>query len=168
VLWGQDNSKISVAENVKNTMQSVTDDLREARITLKKVADKEVRERLELLIGRAELQLSDLRKDLPLVATVPTSKGMSDADFARLLKSIKGLSFDDQKLDLLRDLGKTPRFTASQVRELVQTFSFDDKRVEAAVLLHPFLQDAENFYQVLEVFTFDSHRNAVRERLKGK
>jgi hypothetical protein len=48
----------------------------------------------------------------------------------------------------------------------MKEFSFDSDRVEAAVHLYPLIIDPENFFIVLEAFTFDHDRQAVRKRLK--
>jgi len=91
-----------------------------------------------------------------------------DPDFAKILQGVKAESFDDGKVSFLEGLGKKRFFTCDQARQILATFSFDDDRVKAAVLLYPQLVDQENFFMVLKVFTFDSSRKSVRAKLNLK
>ena len=95
-------------------------------------------------------------------------QAISAEDFARVLKGLKGETFDNAKVAFVANLGKARNYTCAQVRELLQAFSFDGGRGEAAVQLYPQIIDPGNFFTVLEVFTFDSGRKAVRDKLKLK
>ena len=87
-------------------------------------------------------------------------------DFARLLQSLRRETFDSGKLSFVRTVSRMNSFSSEQARQLLEQFDFDNDRVEAAVLLYPRLTDPENFFRVLEVFSFDSGRESVRKRLK--
>ena len=142
-------------------------DLKEARELLKKVTDKATRERLELLITRSELKALELEKVLTSTATTrPQALAVSAENFAKLLKGLKAESFDDGKASFVATFATNGRLNCEQARELLKTFSFDDGRSKAAIALYPRLTDPENFFTVLEVFSFDSSRSAVREKLK--
>ena len=142
-------------------------DLKEARELIKKVTDKATRDRLELLIMRSELKAVEIEKALGgLASTSTNTAAMSAENFAKFLKGVKGEPFDDGKVAFLATFAAKGRLSCDQIRELLKTFSFDDGRGRAAVALYPCLTDPENFFTVLEVFTFDSGRNTVREKLK--
>jgi hypothetical protein len=161
---GQSPKVREKAPSPAETAGKIAADLKEARGLLKGVSDKKTRERLELLIGRAELAAGDLQKDL--AGREKAQPGaMAAGDFAKVLKGIKGQSFDDGKVAFVKGLGKTTRLTSAQVKQLLATFSFDAGRTEAAVLLHPLVADPEFFFEALEAFSFESSRKAVRERL---
>ena len=164
----QDKDKLSPALKVELAARQIAADLRDARALLAKIADKELRERLELLIGRAELQANDMQKESAALTNTANIAVISAEDFAKIVKGLKAQSFDDSKLAFIKGLGKTTRFSSGQARELLAPFSFDDQRVAAAIWLHPQLSDPVNFFQVLEVFTFDSNRQLVREKLQLK
>ncbi len=140
-------------------------DLREARGLLKGVSDKTTREKLELLIGRAELAAKDLQVDLAANAPVV---GLSKDDFAKLLKGIKDQSFDDGKRKYLEALPKTTRITSAQAKDLLATFSFDRDRVPAGVHLHSMVVDPELFVTVLDAFTFKSSKDELLGKIKPK
>jgi prepilin-type processing-associated H-X9-DG protein len=91
---------------------------------------------------------------------------LSPERFAEVLKSLRAETFDTGKLSFIRSLESSQGFTSLQVRQLLEDFDFDNDRVDAAVLLHPHVVDPENFFMVLEAFTFDDGRRKVRERLK--
>ena len=151
-------------------LKEMVADLKEARELLKGVADKTTRDRLELLITRSELRAVELEKSLAAAApTAPASPPLSAEDFAGLMKSLKSESFDEGKAAFvaLFAQGKA-RLTCEQARDILKTFSFDDDRVKSAVLLYPRVTDPENFFKVLDVFSFSSSKDEVRKKLGVK
>jgi hypothetical protein len=160
--------KLSPVANAQVAAKDVADDLREAREVLKKIADKKTRERLELLLTRAELRTTDIQKSLAILGSAPRRAPLSAEAFAKFLKGVRGNAFDNEKASFVESHAKTPYFTSAQVRDILKTFSFDDGRVQAGVALYPRITDPENFFVVYEVFTFDTGRKALREKLKGK
>lgn len=140
-------------------------DLKEARGLLKDVSDKKTREKLELLIGRAELAAKDLQADLAAYAPIAS---MTKDDFAKVLKGLKDQSFDDGKAKYIAALPKATRLTSAQAKEMLASFSFDRDRVPAAVALHGMVVDPELFVTVLDAFTFKSSKDEVLSKIKGK
>jgi hypothetical protein len=147
--------------------REIAADLREARELTRRVGDRATRERLELLLTRIELRALDLQK--AAVATGPVKpQPTTPENFEKVLKAMQGESFDAGKTRLAGELAKTHHFSCEQLKQLLKLFSFDDGRVTAAVALHPRLTDPENFFTVLEVITFESSRQSVRDKLKIK
>lgn len=91
---------------------------------------------------------------------------VSDEEFSKLMASMKSSSMDEGKLAFVRVIAHGRSFRCDQASQLLKEFTFDADRVHAAVALHPRLSDPQNFYRVLEVFTFDTGRQAVLKRLK--
>jgi hypothetical protein len=156
-------SPMEKAPTAADTLRKIQADLKEARGLLKNVTDKATREKLELLITRSELAAAELAKTIPEKAAV-----LGDAEFAKLLTSLKSNSFDDGKLKFVQTLGARPRFSSAQAKQMLATFSFDRERVPAAVLLHKIVIDPENFFQALEAFSFKSSKDEVMEAIKPK
>lgn len=156
------------ASSLATTAKEVAADLKEVRELLKKVTDKATLERIELLVTRSELKALELEKTLAATAAVPPPTGIAADNFAKLLKGLKAEKFDDGKVSFIATFAANGRLNCEQARELLKTFSFDDGRTTAAVALYPRLTDPENFFTVLDTFTFDSSRTAVREKLKLK
>jgi hypothetical protein len=160
--------KPSPAASARAAARDLAADLREARELLKKVNDRKTRDRLELLLSRAELRAADIQKGLAALAAPPRRVALSADEFAKFLKGVHANAFDTGKLPFVEDYAKTRWFSSAQVRDVLKDFAFDDGRVKAAVVLHPRLTDPENFFTVLDVFAFDSSRKALREKLKLK
>jgi len=160
--------KPSLAAEASAAAKDVAADLREARDLLKKVTDKQTRERLELLLTRSELRIGDIQKNLAGLAAAAKPVAISTEDFSKLIKGLQAEAFDDGKASFVANFSKGRHFTCAQAREMLKLFSFDAGRGQAAVALYPLLTDPENFFTALEVFTFDSGRKAVREKLKLK
>ena len=143
--------------------------LGEARKALGGVSNRGTRDKLELLITRAELQANDLRKDLiGVLSSSATVRPMSDADFAKLLAQVKKEAFDNNRVDLVKQISTGNRFTSAQAREILKTFAFDQGRSDAALALYPQVVDPGNFFQALDVFSFDSAKRDVMKKLTPK
>ena len=156
----RDRTTVQVADLQRN--------IKEARKLLADINDRALREQLELLLSRAALIAEDLSEPL---ATSPRDRRklpISDADFAKLLKNLKGQSFDEQKMVFVETFVKGRPLNCQQATELLKTFSFDDGRIASAVILYPGLVDAENFFEVLKIFPFESTRKQVMEAVKKK
>ena len=149
-------------------LKDLTTDLKEARELLKGVADKTTRDRLELLLTRSELRAVELEKSLAGAASAPSTPPLSAEDFAKLMKSLKSESFDEGKASFVVLFAQKGRLTCEQAREILKAFSFDDDRVKSAVLLYPRVTDPENFFKVLDVFSFSSSKEEVRRKIGTK
>ena len=160
--------KPSPAASARAAARDLAADLREARELLKKVNDRKTRDRLELLLSRAELKAADIQKDLAVLAAPPRRVPLTADEFAKFLKGLNANAFDSGKAPFVEEYARTRWFSSAQAREVLKAFAFDTDRVKAAVALYPRLTDPDNFFTCLEVFTFDSGRKAVREKLKLK
>jgi hypothetical protein len=147
-------------------VDSLKKDLRDARRLLVDVNDRKLRDQLELLLSRAALKAEDLEELLASSSRVPAKAPITDEDFAKLLKNLKDQSFDEQKVEFIKTFVKGRPLNCEQATELLKTLSFDDGRIQAAIILHPGLVDAENFFEVLKVFPFDSSRQQVMEAIR--
>jgi hypothetical protein len=158
--------KESRAAKLAAEAKALAEELKEARETVKKVADKAVREKLELQLARAELRAVAIKQELDaMTAAAPAARAaMADADFQTLLKAIKAESFDKGKVGVASAL-KGVRLTCEQLKAILKTFDFDDGRITAGAHLYPMLTDPENIFTVYEVFTFDTKRNAFRDAI---
>lgn len=155
-----DKPKKSGAAKLADEAKALAKELRDARESVKKVSDKELRDKLELQLARAELRALSLKEKLDAIPT--TRAAISDADFQKLLKVIKAERFDKGKVTTITSL-KGIRLTCEQLKTILKTFDFDDGRVTSGVYLYPMLTDPENIFIIDEVFTFDSSRRTFRE-----
>jgi hypothetical protein len=158
----------SPAASALAAARDLASDLREARELLKKVNDRKTRDRLELLLSRAELKAGDIQKNLAVLAAAPRRVAQSADEMAKFLKGLNANAFDNGKLPFVEEYARSRWFSSAQAREVLKAFAFDDSRVKAAVVLYPRITDPGNFFTVYDVFAFDSSRKALREKLKLK
>jgi hypothetical protein len=156
------------AARLEAVAQQIAADIREAQALLPKTNTKSGREKLELVLTRLELRSTELQKELAAMSKTGKPQAITSEQLALILKGIKAEPFDSGRLSFVDGLGKSRRYTSSQVKTILKEFVSDDDRVKAAVLLFPQVIDPDNFLVVYDVFTFDSGRASLREKLKGK
>lgn len=87
---------------------------------------------------------------------------MNAQEFNQLKRSVKGASFDDDKVDVLRTAAPYAFFGAGQVRELLDQLSFSDGKLEALSLMADRIVDRDRAYTVLGAFNFSSDKEKAR------
>ncbi len=92
-------------------------------------------------------------------------RACSPGDFAGVLSAVEKESFSSGKLERLEDATVDRWYTSAQVRRMLDLFSFDNDKVEAAVVMHPRVVDMENWFRVHDAFTFDSSKDELRKRV---
>lgn len=88
---------------------------------------------------------------------------MSSADFRDLIQMIKKETFEETKLSILSDVAEKNYFTVDQVMELVEIFTFEDNKIEAAKTLYPRTVEKGKFYKVYSVFTYSSSKEELKK-----
>ncbi|MCO4770216.1 MAG: DUF4476 domain-containing protein [Deltaproteobacteria bacterium] len=88
-----------------------------------------------------------------------------EGEFATVLRAVRGETFDDDKMRMLRDVANYRFFDVGQTKRLVSLFTFSDAKVDAAAFLHSRIVDPENFYLVYSSLTFPSDKEALRRRV---
>ncbi len=76
--------------------------------------------------------------------------------FNMLKQSIMNASFESTKKDIVHQAIAQQYFTAVQLRDLLQLFSFESTKVEVAKLAYPHVLDKQNIYSIYDVFSFNS------------
>ena len=71
--------------------------------------------------------------------------------------------FDKDKVTFIEQQMKTTAFTAQQIKELVSSFDFDNKKLEMAKKLYPICVDKNNFYVVYQIFNFPNYKKQLME-----
>ena len=89
----------------------------------------------------------------------------STEDFNSVVLRVAAESFDSGKLELLADATVDRWYTAAQVRRMLEEFSFDRDKIEAAVVMHPRVVDMKNWFKVHDAFSFDSSKEELRRRV---
>lgn len=89
-------------------------------------------------------------------------------EFAQLKNSVRNATYDSDKLATGRVILKDNLFTAAQIKELCQLFTYDDNRLEFAKAAYDYCDNRGFYITVLEAFTYQSSKNALMEFIKNK
>jgi membrane-associated protease RseP (regulator of RpoE activity) len=87
--------------------------------------------------------------------------------FAPLREMLEDASFDNERISILKAAGVDRSFTASELKEICETFSFDATREEAATVALPHLVDPQNAYQILPTFSFSSGKESMSRKIEA-
>lgn|GEM_PF-2560880 len=90
---------------------------------------------------------------------------LSDAEHRALVMAIKGESFQDNKLNVLRSGMTGMCLTSSQARAVVQLFNFAKDRGKALELMVPRITDRQMTHQLYGVLKFSSSKKKLRKLL---
>jgi hypothetical protein len=88
---------------------------------------------------------------------------MTDNDFNALLNVVKNANFDNQKVDKVKLAAKDNYFMSAQVEKLMDCISFDNYKLDLAKLCYANTTDKNNYFQLMDNFTFDSNAKALQE-----
>ncbi|MEG0888663.1 MULTISPECIES: DUF4476 domain-containing protein [Bacteroides] len=89
------------------------------------------------------------------------SRAMSDREFAAFLHSVKS-GFSSDRLKKIKEVP----LTSAQCKVLVDVFSFTNEKIEAMIEMYPQVVDKRNYYQVIDMLTFTSEKDQVRDAIK--
>lgn len=89
------------------------------------------------------------------------SNVMNARDFDQVKASLRKEWFDNTRIISARFIIENNNFTTAQVKEMIQLFTFDDKKLEVAKLAYRKTVDKQNYYQVNESFTFNGSKEEL-------
>lgn len=81
---------------------------------------------------------------------------MSETDYQSALNSINAKSFEDSKLTVAKQITNSNCLTSAQVKGIMQTFDFEDSRLEYAKYAYGRTFDIGNYYKVNDAFDFET------------
>jgi hypothetical protein len=93
---------------------------------------------------------------------------MPPNDFANFKNTVKQQSFDDTKFQMIKAQPLSTWYTAAQIKELMELFSFDDDRVDVAKYTYDHCVDPYNFYITYTALTFDANKNELMEYVANR
>jgi hypothetical protein len=64
-------------------------------------------------------------------------EALTDAEFQAVYKRVAAASFADDQIALVKSVAKSSYVTVAQAATLMKACSFDDTRIEVAVILYP-------------------------------
>jgi len=96
----------------------------------------------------------------PRATVVVTQPSMGMVDFPALVEAVKGESFSEAKLDVVRT--SEGGLTVDQLGQLVDLFSFSADQVKVVEVVNPRLVDRQNAFKLYGHFTFDADKKKVK------
>lgn len=93
---------------------------------------------------------------------------MGDDEFGGFYKMMQQQSFDSGKLELIKQASSKNKFNSDQVLMLVQTFTFESSKLDAAKMLYTKTTDKKNYYKINQAFTFNSNVEELGKFIAGK
>ena len=86
---------------------------------------------------------------------------MPDSDFSNLVSRIRGESFSDDQLRVLRTAAKNYNFSCGQIVTLISCFTYSQDKMEALRITYPKVTDPRNNYTILDSFTYSTDKEAA-------
>lgn len=93
---------------------------------------------------------------------------MTHADFKEFCGYLKEEPFDDRRMKLLRVASMGCYFTAGQVVSVLDSFSFENNKVDALQVVSGRIVDGRGMNEILECFKFPSLKERALEILFGR
>lgn len=94
---------------------------------------------------------------------------MDSRSFENFVQTLKrNATFDKDKVIFIEQQTQNTSFTSQQIKTLLETFSFDESRLQAAKFLYNNCTDIANFYVVYDAFTFDKNKKELTNFLNRK
>jgi hypothetical protein len=92
---------------------------------------------------------------------------ISSASFESAKNSIKSKPFEDSKMTVAKQIINANCFTASQVKDFMGLFTYEESKLEIAKFCYKKTVDRGNYYQVNDAFTYSSSIDDLNEYIQG-
>jgi hypothetical protein len=90
------------------------------------------------------------------------NRAMSEYDFNALHQKIKGAWFGSSKMNMAKDaFSRNNYFSTAQVRQILQLFNSESDKLELAKLAYRQTVDQRSFFQLYDVFSFQSSKDEL-------
>lgn len=139
--------------------------------TADEVQDKQERKNLRAQAVALQQQIAQAKRLLETLANrkenaVPAKPAaMTDAAFNQLVSAVRGASFDEDKVGVVKDAARGNHFTANQIATLMGLLAFDEGKIDAAVAAWPRCVDPQNSFVLYKKLAFDDSREQLRKRI---
>ena len=97
----------------------------------------------------------------------PYPQPMSPAEFDKFFRMYKKETFDDDKISFFTVQQNTLLLTTDQVAQLMSAISFGDNKLTIAKQAYNRVVDPQNYYLLLDKFTFTTEKEAFKDFLKS-
>jgi hypothetical protein len=102
------------------------------------------------------------------IGKVGCTPPVSEQRFNQMINSVKNQSFSDDKQRVTKQIVKSNCMTVDQLVDLLNEFSFDDGKLDAAKFAYDYIYDVENYFKVFDVFSFSISGEELEEYINGR
>ena len=95
-------------------------------------------------------------------------RAMDNNSFQQLKKSIANESYESTKLKVSKQFVSVNYFNATQVKELLALFSYEDSKLELAKYAYDYTVDKGNYFVVNEAFSYSSSKESLMDYIKNR
>lgn len=93
---------------------------------------------------------------------------MSEQEFAAARQSVQSKTFEDSKLTVAKQICKGKCLLASQVRDLMLLFDYEETRLDFAKYAYAYTFDIDNYYMVNDAFQYESSIEELNSYIHGR
>ena len=93
---------------------------------------------------------------------------MPDSDFKTAKASIGAKSFEDSKLTMAKQVMKNKCLKTSQVKEIMDLFSFEETKLSFAKDAYSYTMDKDNYYLLNDAFSFETSIEDLNNYIESK
>ncbi len=133
------------------------------------VQDKQERKTLRAQAVQLQQQIGAAKKIIEQLANKKAepakNQAMTDAAFNQLVSAVRGASFDEDKVGVVRDAARLNWFTTNQIAALMGMLAFDEGKIEVAVAAFGHVVDPQNSFVLYKKLSFDDSREKLRKRI---
>ncbi len=93
---------------------------------------------------------------------------MDDASLQSLLQTMKNAMFEEKMIEIARTGLKNRLIKTNQVHQILELFSFDKNKLEAAKLCYDKTIDKNNYYTLYNDFTFNNYSTQLDKYINNR
>ena len=93
---------------------------------------------------------------------------LTPLDFEKAKQTISDKSFEDSKLQIAKQVTTSNCLFASEVKEIMELFSFEKSRLDFAKFAYKYTYDIGNYYTINDAFHFESSIKELNDFIEGK
>jgi len=93
---------------------------------------------------------------------------MSNTDFEQAKATLEDISFDDTRLSTAKQIISSNCLNSGQVLSIMKLFSFEESKLDFAKTAYGYCMDRNNYFKVVNAFTFDSSKNELNHYIQGQ
>jgi hypothetical protein len=98
----------------------------------------------------------------------PVCEPMTSSTFDALTSQLKKQSFEDNKLQIIRQVLASNCISTAQVKQLIGEFTFEENKLKVAKMCYKKTTDKGNYFTLNDSFSFSSSADELNEFLQSK